>query len=118
MRRTLKRVILAPAAVVLLLACSGSYACGQGGTDGFFNAGGVTRDGDVSCGTSWDPYGSGGFNGWSWDSYGSDDPSADAGWEPYTEGSLPVGSGLLVLAASGACYAALRGRRRRDRAAD
>ena len=82
---------IASAALLLMLAmpaAQNTYGQG-GGADGFlFSNNGGSRDngeGDVT----WE----GGFTA------------------SGTDGNTPVGSGLLVLAASGACYAALKVRR-------
>ena len=84
-----------PAAALLLALSASPAAYGQ--KDGFFNnADGVRSGGDA--GTSWNGMAGGG---------------ADAGtsWNGM-EDATPLGGGLLILAASGVCYAAAKNRKR------
>ena len=114
-RRKRIRDMMCAAALLLSLALPPA-AYGQ--SDGFFNNAGGACDGNYN-GVDWNGLiggGNGGYwnningggNGGSWnDVNGDGDGAAWNGMEDET----PVGGGLLVLTAAGACYAAARVKR-------
>ena len=113
MRSKKMRCVMSAAALLLALAAS---PAAHGQSDGFFNNADGVRNGDnvswndinsFGNGVSWNGI-SGGNNGGSWnDVNGDGDGAAWNGMEDET----PVGGGLLVLTAAGACYAAARVKR-------
>ena len=96
-----KRIKGKIAAAALLLALTLPPAA-HGRSDGFFNNAGGVRNGDN---VSWNDVNSFG-NGVSWNGVNGD----GAAWNGM-EDETPVGGGLLVLTAAGACYAAARVKR-------
>ena len=82
-----KKIRIALAAVLLVLTVSGADAYGQ--NDNFFSTWNEGGDSRTENGASWKD---GGFT------------SAEGGDNP----SVPVGGGLLILAASGMCYAGIK----------
>lgn len=97
MRKKIRdRIALAAVLLVLTMSCACVYGQGNG-TDGFFNNGGGYRNGDDD------------YNGASWDNFGGDGTGNGASWDGFGSGDItPVGGGLLILAASGACYAGIK----------
>ena len=110
------KVKIAPAALLLVLLASCGDAFGQ--SDGFFNNAGGARDGNYN-GVDWNGL-IGGGNGGYWNNiYGGNDGGSwndingggdGASWNGM-EDETPLGGGLLILAASGVCYAAARVKR-------
>ena len=111
------KVKIAPAALLLVLLASCGDAFGQ--SDGFFSNVEGARDGGYN-GVDWNGL-IGGGNGGYWNNiYGGNDGGCwddidgggdGASWNGM-EDETPLGGGLLILAASGVCYAAAKNRKR------
>ena len=115
MRFRKMRDVIAPALLLFALAVP-SVANGQTTTDNFFyiNDGEYRGGDDVGTG-SWLNFGDNTGGTGSWLNFG-ENTSGEASWVGFEDGDpLPTGTGLLVMALSGACYGVARARRGKKR---
>ena len=113
--RKLIRYMVVPAVLLLALMLPGAVSYGQ--KNGIFDISGPfdggmdgTRNDRLGSSTGFGDVWNGG--GISWGGFGDADGNANIvqwqGFEDSDNPSAPVGSGLLILAASGVCYAAAK----------
>ena len=97
-------------AMLLALLLPGAIALSQ--SDNFFYIEEDVRDQDMPAGTgSWLNFGDNTGGTGSWLNFG-EDTGGEASWVGFEDGDpLPTGTGLLVMALSGACYAGAKVKR-------